>query len=503
MNLQMNFQENQQLNVKIPFYRKFGYKGYLGTCYTRLDKKDNKIKRVSPKENFDNGFMSLFFKCDCGHNFIKPIEKDYSNIQLKKIYCTNCGNQNFLIDPSNKTLSDINVIDDENTIKIYKIYHSVKLNKICTPFIESSSVIGYFISKKNGTIQRATINPPHTTFSYQKISNNNDFLLEYAMPILLKDSHKEFEILNLQGTNFSIFTGKNKVQSQEELCKFLFKNTYTKSVKRDFFKNLNNKDICVNENYLLTYKTLGKYFKDSNNVTKVLRANFFLEKFGTFQSEISEYAFGYKISTAKFVDYFFEMGISIYGENAFSTNISKMDYKNTKDSNMHLYDLINSISGYSKRKFKKMLKDKNVKYHRPIDVFKGLHDIGAIYYDFTNADVIPFAEFYSDEIIQKIGILNNITKLKEINYKLPQDTRELKYYGNYLNNCVYSYAINILKKDLYIIGIFLKNKLFACMELVEDKIVQLRTFNNALLEKQDLKLIRQDFEQIGIKAISQ
>ena len=496
--VKMNKLMNTNFEQNLPLYKKLGYKGHIGACNIFLDEKDGKFKKVFDNDFFEETIYGVFLECDCGNKFVKDVQSYHDDNKLKKMYCYKCGNSNFLINPIDKDYKFFKVEENENVIKVYKIVHYVKVNRIFTPFIKNTTVTGYFISKKNGTIQKALIKQPLMKFNYEKIYYENDFLLEYVLPLLLKDTHKEFESLNLNGTNFSLFTGKNKILNQEDFCKKLFKNTYTKSVKRELFQNLNNKNLWENENHLLIYKAIGKYFKDTNNVVKVLKATFFLEQLGSFQREMSDSSFEFPISTSKFIDYFFDVGIIFYGENRLATNISKLDYENTNYISRHLIDFTKLFKIYSKIKMKNLLKEKDIKFDRPLDIFKGLHDFGVTYYDFINTKNVSLMPYYTKKLKERVERLNKYGKKVFVEFRLPKDSTELKFYGVKLNNCVTSYRDGIIEKKLHILGIFYKDKLFACAELNGYIVVQLRTFNNYLLNKQDLIILEDIFNDASI-----
>lgn len=273
---------NKKMEDILPLHIRLGYKGYLGVALSYKDEKDNKIKKCYPHNQYKFEYFSFFMYCECGKKEVKPVDKYYDDKELSKIYCDKCGNQNFLINPINKYVKIWSVHENDTTIKVYLKSYFIKVNKVFVPFVDSVFTTGYFISKKNGTIQKVNMNEPVKQFKYTMITEDNFDIVEYVMPLLLKDTHKEFDILLPHGTNFSIFSQKYGIKTQDDLCKNLFKYTYTKSVKREFFENLNNQNIWLCENYLLIYKALGKFFKDSNNVVKVLKSTFFLEKFGFF-----------------------------------------------------------------------------------------------------------------------------------------------------------------------------------------------------------------------------
>lgn len=91
--------------------------------------------------------------------------------------------------------------------------------------------------------------------------------------------------------------------------------------------------------------------------------------------------------------------------------------------------------------------------------------------------------------------LYSATQYGGLKFKLPRDTKTLKYWSLLLQNCMNGYAINIQSGISIIYGVFRGDKLLYAIEINGDMIIQALGINNTNIPKNDMDIINLWFQE--------
>lgn len=415
----------------------FGYQGFL---YIGDTNDDFKI----PADLYfnDNPKNNLVSYCSCGikttmkqqeasdiYHVYGTDANDKKNKLAKHYFCPSCKNNNFLLyrpDYYGRKLDNYKTVENDKSIIVTHTEVLYTINSDIMPEEDSRIVHRYTIYKHNGSIKKSRISSPFKNFGYVHINETNNFLPEHIFPILLKNTHSQFETLDLYGSNFSMFC-KNKDLTQHDLLATIFKHTNSKkSTKRSFLNNLNNESIFVCNSSLIIFTAIGEHIKNTDNTVKILESTFFLEEMGR---ELRHGSYpgdeGQSFNTKQFIDIFFYIGIHLYGENQFANNIQKMELETVtyEDIPMHIRDAGKSIFRFSKKEAKELINNRTVSLKNPLDAFKGIHDFLSIYNRLSKySNSFDFSKAYRKKEQDLINKLNTKTSASSVSFKLPSDS---------------------------------------------------------------------------------
>lgn len=171
----------------------------------------------------------------------------------------------------------------------------------------------------------------------------------------------------------------------------------------------------------------------------------------------------------------------LYTENTFANNILKTEKEELEFTIMY-------FENYSKGIANQILKI--VKIRKPTDIFKGIHDFATEYDRYGIKKNINLNSVYNKELKKDIEVINKYSQKHELRFELPTDVNALFRYGTELDNCVYAYSKAVIIQSLVIIGIYINHRLFACLKLRGKTVVQLKTFSNKLLCREDFQIIK-------------
>lgn len=102
-----------------------------------------------------------------------------------------------------------------------------------------------------------------------------------------------------------------------------------------------------------------------------------------------------------------------------------------------------------------------------------------------------------------INLTDNQKKLNdscdEVEFKVCTETSQLDYIGDKMHHCVASYADDAVAKRCTIIGATKNNRLFACIEIRNNNILQAKGYCNQKLSKEDLIMVRSWANKKGLR----
>jgi len=484
--------ENNINNIEtLKFCEDFGYQGSLHIGHIFIEGSSIGIYLTS--------------QCICGKNTKLKLEEarefydsrgsdqdDRIYKLYRSFYCPECKNSNFL---TNKlTQGDISIqsmTEDEDTITVLSHSALFNIDNLSIVEVYNRTTHKYTISKNTGIIRKYLTSPNKKSYGQVILNETNDFLRELVLPVLLKNTNEQFDSLNIYGNSFAFATA-NMNLCHESLFKSLYLHCSTKSVRSVFFKIMNDRSICINNNHLLVHYGIGKHLKDPNNIVKILRSTFFIEEIARALRCGASDDENYSYDTKYFIDIFFYTGILLYGENMFANNITLINYDNIDTSAVakYLRDGNKSLFRFSKREASALVKNKNFRKNRPLDIFKGIHDFLALNYRLSNrVSFLDFTPVYNRKSKLLIKQLNALASKSDAVFELPRNSNALNIYGEKLHHCVSSYGRDIFSKELIIIGLYSKNTLFACAEVRNNSLVQLKGKYNHCLSADDTNFI--------------
>lgn len=224
------------------------------------------------------------------------------------------------------------------------------------------------------------------------------------------------------------------------------------------------------------------FIEKMNNIIVGKENNIFYNK------NIHDSGIKYYLKNKKDIKHFFsENKIKIYfdnmknHENDFNTFLHRIEDITEKRKTIQRLINEDSLNFYQIKKYKKVIKGNNL---------NNIHTLLYKFYDDLFAKSVNFK--YEDKVVKDFCFIDN-----EFHFFLPKNSKELRIFGNLMNNCIKGYIDKIINGESYLICIIKKGKPYCNCEITPEKYIrEIKLVNNKVLSKEERQIMESNLKYL-------